>query len=955
MTDSNIFGRNPRNINASYGALEADLYQMRHDAELQKARENASLEAASLNQNLPFSVNGQVTSPEQMLQYLIADIERNPNSISVNYVKSQLIQNPLVRELDKQGMLPAKDIEDLAQKISQRTAAKANNRAVYNPEFGDVAPEDLVREANRPDAGFLERTWESTRDILGFTGRGETEAEIAEIDKQLSRYPTSFKLSFKKLQEIEKAKMELENLQKLLHSATDSASINQLHQRIAMQNERIATMQSHITEQDQANIQQYGQSFLQDWHKREGLKAREDLLTPRYPTTVQHERDIAEVNRKHLNMGHSASFSDPDSWTNGYVKDYMLTYADPDVLAKEVAPEVLPWVGLNFLIDAGAAALTGGASLPASVVKWAAMIGLGANSAYQAIDKNIDAYFEQHGTTAGFSELQSHIMEGIAFTLDMYGGRMLSAGIPGAVDSFIKGRFPQLLGNARQILENGRKAAEATGSAEPFKAAVKLAYQSVTLSKPLEEVGKYLAKSGKQANLTYGGTIGMGRQLAGAAITKGIAPLYSNTVNSALSLAAENMMSETARQVGRQNGMNADAIIESGLKGLVAGPIGRVGGVALGGARALGRMGRDLVEMRGNKYALLPIEMRHIKEGVEQALQDGSEATLSKQYNLNENTIEQLEKAKSAEHKSKILNDAKNNILEKYNEYLTIDIKGNDGELPSFEVVEKDNQAKAGTKEIKNKLKAYKKDLAEYEKLKQMAETADAEINKQLSVLKGYRTQLGEKLGIDSPAFYKMSDTAQKQLLRDKGLSEEEITSVLEDVQGKMEIPGLSKRALASVRDIFGTTAPGKLKEAIKNLPESERDEIVKELNKNKVDYKKLPTLINPKEGAKKPEEQEQYNQQVSGKEALKNLFSNAEEQKKKFTEAYRNYDKAIDPASITAEKAEAIAPEALEGLTDEQQNAALDIVQNNPNLTNIAEGKGRAAAEVVNTALGQI
>lgn len=955
MTDSNIFGRNPRNINASYGALEADLYQIRHDAELQKARENASLEAASLNQNLPFSVNGQVTSPEQMLQYLIADIERNPNSISVNYVRSQLIQNPLVRELDKQGMLPAKDIEDLAQKISQRTVAKANNRAVYNPEFGDVAPEDLVREANRPDAGFLERTWESTRDILGFTGRGETEAEIAEIDKQLSRYPTSFKLSFKKLQEIEKAKMELENLQKLLHSATDSASINQLHQRIAMQNERIATMQSHITEQDQANIQQYGQSFLQDWRKREGLKAREDLLTPRYSTTVQHERDIAEVNRKHLNMGHSASFSDPDSWTNGYVKDYMLTYADPDVLAKEVAPEVLPWVGLNFLIDAGAAALTGGASLPASVVKWAAMIGLGANSAYQAIDKNIDAYFEQHGTTAGFSELQSHIMEGIAFTLDMYGGRMLSAGIPGAVDSFIKGRFPQLLGNARQILENGRKAAEATGSAEPFKAAVKLAYQSVTLSKPLEEAGKYLAKSGKQANLTYGGTIGMGRQLAGAAITKGIAPLYSNTVNSALSLAAENMMSETARQVGRQNGMNADAIIESGLKGLVAGPIGRVGGVALGGARALGRMGRDLVEMRGNKYALLPIEMRHIKEGVEHALQDGSEATLSKQYNLNENTIEQLEKAKSAEHKSKILNDAKNNILEKYNEYLTIDIKGNDGELPSFEVVEKDNQAKAGTKEIKNKLKAYKKDLTEYEKLKQMAETADAEINKQLSVLKGYRTQLGEKLGIDSPAFYKMSDTAQKQLLRDKGLSEEEITSVLEDVQGKMEIPGLSKRALASVRDIFGTTAPGKLKEAIKNLPESERDEIVKELNKNKVDYKKLPTLINPKEGAKKPEEQEQYNQQVSGKEALKNLFSNAEEQKKKFTEAYRNYDKAIDPASITAEKAEAIAPEALEGLTDEQQNAALDIVQNNPNLTNIAEGKGRAAAEVVNTALGQI
>ena len=590
MTDSNIFGRNPRNINASYGALEADLYQIRHDAELQKARENASLEAASLNQNLPFSVNGQVTSPEQMLQYLIADIERNPNSISVNYVRSQLIQNPLVRELDKQGMLPAKDIEDLAQKISQRTVAKANNRAVYNPEFGDVAPEDLVREANRPDAGFLERTWESTRDILGFTGRGETEAEIAEIDKQLSRYPTSFKLSFKKLQEIEKAKMELENLQKLLHSATDSASINQLHQRIAMQNERIATMQSHITEQDQANIQQYGQSFLQDWRKREGLKAREDLLTPRYSTTVQHERDIAEVNRKHLNMGHSASFSDPDSWTNGYVKDYMLTYADPDVLAKEIAPEVLPWVGLNFLIDAGAAALTGGASLPTSIAKWATMIGMGANSAYQAIDKNIDQYFEQHGTTAGFSELQSYIMEGIGFAFDMYGGHILGHGLPSSVDKLFKSTKKEAMQSISKNLDIGRRMAEATGSVEPFKAAVKNAYQVLTGSSLIHKIGDALVESGTKAAALQGkgkikqalGTIIKGTEKPLPYLGRvGVEPLYSATKDAALSLAAENMMSETARQVGRQNGMNADTIIESGLKGLVAGPIGRVGGKAL--------------------------------------------------------------------------------------------------------------------------------------------------------------------------------------------------------------------------------------------------------------------------------------------------------------------------------------------------------------------------------------
>ena len=954
MTDaSSYFNWKPINTPSTYADTEQLFYSLSNQAKQKELRDDAATQVA-MKEDLPTTKDGRLASADEIMQMYLQKLSMNPNSISISWVRAELASNPLIQEMSRQGMLPAEGLESLAQEVNKRQVNYSQNRPVYSPGFGDTSFVDQVKSANRPDAGFGTRLLEGFGEALGWNGRGDLESKLVDVDNRLSGYSADVKSAFAKYQQLAAAQYELENLRNQASLTGNQLALRELHKRIEAQADKVATLQKGISSYDEENMRLYGDSYLKDLRERNALKAEEELRTPRYPITVRKEQELAKLKQDYLAKGESAAFSDPRSWTNGYVRNWLWTQCDPEILAKEVAPEVLPWVGINFMVDAAAAGLTGGATLPASIAKWSLMIGLGANSAYQAIDKNIDAYFEQHGTTAGFSELQSHIMEGLAFTLDMYGGRMLSAGIPGAVDSIIKGRFPQLLGNARQILENGRKAAEATGSTEPFKAAVKLAYQSITLSKPLEEVGKFLAKSGKQANLTYGGTIGMGRQLAGAAITKGVAPLYSNTVNSALGLAAENTMSETARQIGRQNGMNAEAIIESGLKGILAGPLGRVGGVALGGARALGRMGRDLVEMRGNKYALLPIEMRHIKEGVEHALQDGSEATLSKQYNLNENTIEQLEKAKSAEHKSKILDDAKNNILEKYNEYLIIDMKGNDGELPSFEVVEKDNQAKAGTKEIKNKLKAYKKDLAEYEKLKQMAETADAEIDKQLGVLKGYRTQLGEKLGIDSPAFYKMSDTAQKQLLRDKGLSEEEIISVLEDVQGKMEIPGLSKRALASVRDIFGTTAPGKLKEAIKNLPESERDEIIKELNKNKVDYTKLAEKIHPID-VKKPEEQEQYNQQISGKKALENLFGNAEEQKKKFTEAYENYNKAIDPASITAEKAEAIAPEALKGLTDEQQNAALDIVQNNPNLTNIAEGKGRAAAEVVNTALGQI
>lgn len=700
MSDSTLF-RNPVDTSYSYASLEADLQQMRQEASARKALENAALEAASLNRNLPFSVDGQVTSPEQMLQYLLADIERNPNSVSANFVKSQLIQNPLVQEMAKQRMLPAEDIDDLAQKINQRHIAKANGQAVFDPDFGDKPLTDLVQDPNRPDAGFLERMWESTKEILGFTGRGETEAQLAEIDKQLSRYPTDFKLSFKKLQEVEKARMELENLQNLLRTASDPLTIEQLQQRIALQNDRITTLESHITSQDQANIQTYGQSFLQDWRKREGLKAQERALTPRYPTTVLHEREIAAVKQKHLNMGHSTSFTDPQSWVNGYVKDYVLTMADPDVISKEIAPEVLPWVGINFLIDAGAAALTGGASLPASIAKWTAMIGMGANSAYQAIDKNIDAYFEKHGTTAGFSELRSYIMEGIAFGLDMYGGRMLGQSLPASVDKLFGSARKEAMQSISKDLEIGAKMAEATGSAEPFKAAVKNAYQILTGSTLMRKMGEFLSESGAKASALQGR--GKIRQALGAAISGtekplpylgrvGIEPTISAAKDAALSLAAENMMSETARQVGRQNGMDANAVIESGLKGLVAGPVGRAGGKVFGAA-AEAKQTYDKYSA-SVKDMLSDQQMTGYRHHIEDALKSNNINYKKELYHDIKQHRDGLDSKLNDESIAETNKTRLDNTVEKYQKLLSLE----KGKVEQFSVNSKGQIVEAGTK-----------------------------------------------------------------------------------------------------------------------------------------------------------------------------------------------------------------------------------------------------------------
>ena len=558
------------------------------------------LEQAALAQYFAKNNASNITdNPYEAFKEILNNLARDPNGVSRSYVESQLVNNPVVRYLAQRGEIPGGlTLSELADRVIERSAALQNGRPVNSRLFGDSSLASQVQGFNTAEAGFWSRLWQGTKEAVGANGRGATEEALANNARKISAYDPSVAIAVKKFDLLDEAERSLQALQERASIATDQSELNRLNQMIENQAQRVEHLRRSISDTDYAYAQAFGKEYKKDWEIRQGLKAEEQALTNRYPTTVAHEKEIAAVKQKHLAMGHSASFSDPASWTNGYVKDYMLTMADPDVLTKEIAPEVLPWVGINFLVDAGTVALTGGAGTPAVVAKWAAMIGLGANSAYQAIDKNIDAYFEQHGTTAGFSELRSHIMEGIAFYLDMYGGHMLAHGLPGSVDKLLKGTKKETMQKASEMLKAGQTVAEATGSAESFKAAVKQAYQLMTGSTLLTKVGEALAESGAKSSALYGkGRIrqGLGASIVGGTPGQtvgkytgkiGLEPVYTAYKDAALSLAAENMMSETARQVGRQNGMNADTVIESGLKGLVAGPIGRTAGKALGVTRA---------------------------------------------------------------------------------------------------------------------------------------------------------------------------------------------------------------------------------------------------------------------------------------------------------------------------------------------------------------------------------
>ena len=895
--------------------------------------------------------DGRPITFEKALQYSLRSIANNADSSFESRAEEALRNNPVVT-LAYPDEASFKGIRDDVVKRSRLLNNNHNVNSVLR--YGDTPFTKQVEGWNTEDPGFLNRLYHGTLEALGYNGRGDIEHDIARLDERLSAYPKEFRNAFKKMEALHREDLILKSLREQATHAQTEEEYQNLHAKIEAQTDKVHDLEKLLTDEDKQILQVYGKEYLQDQKERNALKNVEQEMTPRYSTTWNKDMEIAKLKQEYAARGEDPSFTNPRSFYNGYARKWLGTHLlDWNTLTKEVGAEVLPWVLINGSVDIGAALLTRGMSIPGSVARWMTRFGIQAgmavNSAHNAIDKNLDMYYQKYGTVEGFSRAQSDFMEATAFFLDMYGSRLIASGLPHSIAASMdayKLSVKEAIGN---IFKASRQAYAATGSLATVNAGFKTAYNLANGTAFLEFIGGLLEKAGEKSVLTYGGLGGKATQLAGMAITGGTKVARSEFINPALGLATENMMSETARQHARQAGFNTEAIAEAGMKGIAAGPLGHWGGYVMSGAAAGGRMASR--KLGGTfRYAYTDNEMKDTKDHVQDVINNGSDKTKAKTYEDLTKKIEELEDRATSDRKATVMRDKVQSILNKYKGHLDFgDVDATTSELPDPDAVDRDNPTNRWEvfkqREVKSAKSRYRKDYNELKREEGIMSEADERINTQITQLKKMQEKLGESI-TDESSIYEMSEKTQKAYLKTKGHSEEEATSIIEDTKGTLKIQGVSKTALNKVRNIFGSHAPGKLNEALKNMSESGRKAVVDELNNVRPNYanieKKLSTIPALPNNAT-AEQRNAYNKATYANEAIRSIFKNAAEKQKAYREGLKN--KELDITKLTADEAEALDPKVFDGLNDNEINTVLQLMQANPALQKNADnGKSNSA-----------
>ena len=877
--------------------------------------------------------DGKPITFEEALQYSLRSIANNADSSFESRAEEALRNNPVVTT----AYPDEASFKGIRDDVVKRSRLISNNHNVNNPlRYGDTPFTQQVEGWNTEDPGFLSRLWHGTLEALGYNGRGDIEHDIARLDERLSAYPKEFRNAFKKMSALHQEDMVLKSLREQATRAQTEEEYQNLHAKIEAQTDKVHGLEKLLTEEDKQILQIYGQEYLQDQRERDNLKNVEQELTPRYSTTWNKDMEIAKLKQEYAARGEDPSFTNPRSFYNGYARKWLGTHLlDWDTLTKEVGGEVLPWVLINGSIDVGAALLTRGMSIPGSVARWMTRFGIQAgmaiNSAHNAIDKNLDMYYQKYGTVEGFSRAQSDFMEATAFFLDMYGSRLIANGLPQSIAASMdayKLSVKEAIGN---IFKASRQAYAATGSLATVNAGFKTAYNLANGTAFLEFIGEQLEKAGKNSILTYGGLEGQATKLAGQAITGSTKIARSEIINPALGLATENMMSETARQHARQAGFNTEAIAEAGMKGIAAGPLGHWGGYAMTGVAA----GSKAISRKAGstfRYAYTDNEMHDTKEHVQDVISNGSDKTKAKTYEDLTKKIEELENRATGDRKNKVIRDKVQSTLNKYKEHLVFeDVDSTTSELPDPDVVDRDNPTNKWDifkqREVKAAKSRYRKDYDELKKEEEIMSQADNRINAQIKHLKDMQTKLGDSIK-DESSVYEMGEKTQKSFLKSKGYSEEEAASIIEDAKGKLAIADVSERALNRVRNIFGSHAPGKLNEALKNLSATDRQKVTDELNKTKANYENIPASIAQPTPKANPTsaDRDAYNKAKYGYDTIQSIFKNAAEKQQKYRDSLKN--KELDIDKLTADEAEALDPTVFDGLSEDEIESVMQLMQ---------------------------
>lgn len=480
------------------------------------------------------------------------------------------------------------------QVVERSNQVSRGDKPSYNPELGDVDPTTQISGYNT--TGSRNVLLDTIKDIslsadalldyatggnFQFSDQTVRNREQARLMRNISSLGSNVNTGMAKLRRLQQLQEEADRLSHIANGYTPEG--REAQTRLNNIQSLITTISNGITDAEKYAIKANGSKYVQLHNELNYLQSL-DGLAPRYASDYFDELDDAQWEKQK-----SFEYKNPTMLNPSYAVDYIgrqfrKTIKNPI----KTASEILPWMALGAV-----------QSVPVLNVLVDGILASG--QGLKNIDEATKVYFNQYGTTDGFSKLQAGLAGAANYACNLYAGRLALDAVP---ESVIRGFKKEMGIKINQTIAELNKAISPevanTMGQSLGNAYAKSFFQKINIGTMVNTLGKHLNNlgtnamtkavdniSGKAFGIIGKTKYGTGKALhtVGNALESNTARALGNAVGSlgvkgGTSMAIENATAEIATQLGNQTGLNADQILRAGAQGIPAGIVGSLMGLA---------------------------------------------------------------------------------------------------------------------------------------------------------------------------------------------------------------------------------------------------------------------------------------------------------------------------------------------------------------------------------------
>ena len=558
--------------------------------EKQKTKElnNAISGQIQRDPNIPISDNNDYADTAR---YLLNQYASSGTQKTREDTKRFIESNDLLRTYFK---FHPESLDSYVDQVVERSnQVSRGDKPSYNPELGDVDPTTQISGYNT--TGNRNALLDTIKDIglsadalidtvtggnFQFSDQTVRNREQARLMRDISSLGSNVNTGMAKLKRLQQLQEEADRLSHIANGYTPEGRDAQT--RLNNVQSLITTISNGITDTEKYAIKVNGSRYVQLHNELNYLQSL-DGLDPRYASDYFDELDDAQWEKQK-----SLEYKNPTMLNPSYAVDYIGRQFRKVIKNPiKTASEILPWMAIGAV-----------QSVPVLNVLVDGILASG--QGLKNIDEATKVYFNQYGTTDGFSKLQAGLAGAANYACNLYAGRLALDAIP---ESVIRGFKKEMGIKINQTIAELNKAispevANAMGQSLG-NAYAKSFFQKINIGTMVNTLGKYINNlgtnamtkavdniSGKAFGIIDKTKYGIGKVLhtVGNTLESNTARALGNTVGSlgvkgGTSMAIENATAEVATQLGNQTGLDADQVLKAGAQGIPAGIVGSLMGL----------------------------------------------------------------------------------------------------------------------------------------------------------------------------------------------------------------------------------------------------------------------------------------------------------------------------------------------------------------------------------------